>query len=102
MSAAYPLFLPSLVPHVFHRNGKRIAWFYDAWRTACTAAGTPGMIPHDLRRGAVRNLVRRGVPQRVAMKLTGHKTDAVFARYDIINERDLEDAAERLDSACAR
>lgn len=44
-------------------------------------------------------LVRGGVPQRVAMKLTGHKTDAVFARYDIIDERDLEGAAALLNSA---
>ena len=80
---------------MFHRNGKRIKWFYDSWRTAY-AEGAAGMIPHDSRRTAVRNLVRHGVPQRVAMKLTGHKTDAVFARYDIIDERDLEGAAALL------
>lgn len=84
---------------VFHREGRPIRWFYDAWRTACTAAGVPGRIPHDFRRTAVRNLVRRGVPQRVAMKLTGHKTDAVFARYDIIDERDLDGAAALLNGA---
>jgi integrase len=70
-----------------------------AWRVAARAAGVPGRIPHDLRRTAVRNLVRAGVPQTVAMKMTGHLTASVFDRYNIVSPGDLKDAARRLDAA---
>lgn len=86
------------VPWVFHRNGKRIRDFRGAWERACQAIGLEGLIPHDLRRSAVRNLVNAGVPQDTAMKLTGHKTAAVFRRYNIVTRSETDGAVARLAS----
>jgi integrase len=74
----------------------RIVSFNKAWDLACLAAGCPGRIPHDLRRTAVRNMVRRGVSERVAMRLTGHKTRSIFERYNIVSDGDLRGAAGKL------
>jgi hypothetical protein len=79
-------------------KGKRITTFIKAFRAACTKAGCPGRIPHDLRRTAARNLVRAGIPERVAMQMTGHKTRSVFERYNIVSECDLVDAARKLNA----
>ena len=92
-----------ICPWVFNRTnkkvkGKRITTFIKAFRAACTKAGCPGRIPHDLRRTAVRNLVRAGIPERVAMQMTGHKTRSVFERYNIVSECDLVEAAKKLNA----
>jgi len=82
-----------------NKQPQAIGSYQKHWHAACRAAGCPGRIPHDFRRTAVRNLVRAGVPERVAMMLTGHKTRSVFERYNIVSSGDLFEAAKKLDVA---
>ncbi len=82
--------------YVCHYNGKKITRIYTSWRSACKRVGLEGKLFHDLRRSALRYLVRAGVPQSVAMMISGHKTAGVFKRYDIVDEKDLKQAASQL------
>ena len=82
--------------YVFHHNGQKIGDFRKVWKRACKASGLDGIIVHDLRRCAARNLSRAGVPEQVAMGLTGHKTNSMYRRYRIVDERDLREATQRL------
>ena len=61
-------------------------------------AKLPGLLLHDFRRSAVRNMIPRGVPQKIAREISGHKTDSVFNRYNIVSEADLRDAARRIEA----
>ena len=87
-----------LSEYVFHRDGETgpLGEFRKAWKTACKLAGVSGRLFHDLRRTAVRNLTRKGVPQVVAMRISGHKTVSMFQRYNIVSTDDISTALEKV------
>jgi integrase len=77
---------------VFHNHGRQIKEFRSAWKKACELAGVPDLKFHDLRRTAVRNMRRSGVPQIVRMRITGHRTDSMERRYNIVDIEDIKSA----------
>jgi integrase len=88
-------------PFVFHRQGRPLVRFDGPWTAACAAVGLPGLLFHDLRRSGARNLRRAGVDEHVIQRIGGWKTPSMFKRYDIVDERDLRDAGERLSTYLA-
>lgn len=86
-------------PYIFHFNGRRIhrSTFNKHWHSACEASGVQRHF-HDLRRTVVRNLTRAGVHRTIAKAITGHETDDIFERYDIVDERDITEAVSKMSS----
>ena len=83
--------------------------FRREWIKACVKCGLgektgkawyqyKGLVPHDFRRSAVRNLVNAGVDTATAMKITGHRTLHIFMRYNIISTGQLHEAMEKVTS----
>jgi integrase len=81
---------------IFHRNGQPIREFRKSWKSATRKAGCTGLLFHDFRRSGVRNLRKAGVREIVAMQLSGHRTRAVFDRYNIVDESDVREALQKV------
>lgn len=72
--------------------------FRKEWDRATEAASVPGLLFHDLRRTGVRNMRRRGIDDRTAMLIVGHRTHSMLYRYSIVNEDDLREAARKMEA----
>ena len=97
-------------PYVFHRAGKPVKSFRRAFKAACVEVGLgrmvkdektgrkkyDGITPHDMRRSAIRNFRKAGISESDGMKISGHRTNAVYKRYDIIDEEDQRRTIERV------
>jgi integrase len=89
--------------YVFTRSdGKPVRDFRVTWQKACEHAGVPGLLFHDLRRTAARDLRRAGIDEDTIMDLGGWKTPSVFKRYAIVDQRDKRDAMAKLEEARKR
>jgi integrase len=87
-----------LCPLIFHREGEPVAEFRKSWATATKKAQCPGKLFHDLRRYACRSMSQAGVPQQIAMRISGHKTASMFQRYNIVCTDDLRGALEKTEA----
>ncbi len=83
---------------LFSRNGNPVKDFKADWKNACGKAGVPNLLFHDLRRTAVRNMIRAGVPEKIAMQISGHKTASMLWRYNITDTRDIKNAGKLTES----
>jgi len=83
-------------PYVFHRNGKPIRSFRKAFKAAAKEVGYDGLLPHDMRRSAIRNFRKAGLSESDGMKLSGHRTRSVYDRYNIFDDRDLAESMNRV------
>lgn len=88
---------PEGCPWVFFYRRQPVGAHLEGWAEACTRAGVPALYFHDLRRSAVRNMTRAGVPRSIAMEVIGHKTESMYRRYDIVSDGDLDIVGEKME-----
>jgi len=92
-------------PYLFPNPATKRPWvnIRNWWMKAKEDAGIPATVWfHDQRRSFVTHARRRGIPESVVMKMTGHKTRAVFDRYNIVDENDIREAAQVYEAGAAR
>ena len=87
---------PENCPYIISWKGSGISEVKTAWNKARVRAKLPRLLIHDLRRTAVRNMIRAGIPEKQAMRISGHKSRSIFDRYDITDERDIKIAGQKL------
>jgi integrase len=85
--------------YVFTRGLKPVRDFLKSWAKLCSSAGVPGLLFHDLRRTAARNLRAAGIPEEIIMRIAGWKTSAVFRRYAIVSQADVREALQKVEKA---
>jgi integrase len=86
---------PAKYTYIFHDgHGNKIGDFRKSWASACKLAGVSGRLFHDLRRTAVREMLRSGVHESTARKISGHKTPSMLQRYNIQSESDIREAMQ--------
>jgi integrase len=78
-------------------NGQGVAQIKTAWNKARQRAGVPELLVRDLRRTAARNMIRAGVPEKQVMLIAGWKTRSLLDRYNVVDERDVIAAGQKLD-----
>ena len=93
---------PRTSEFLFARGTEPIRDFRMSWNLACQAAGVPGLLFHDLRRTAVRNLRQAGVAESVIMRITGHRTRGVFDRYNITDQTHTQEAGKLAEQYLSR
>ena len=118
-SEARTIPLPDVLVKMLERAKPKTGPVFDrtnlrkAWHKACVAAklgrlvevegkadpSYTGLIIHDLRRSAIKNLMKAGVNEKVAMKISGHKTRDVFDRYHIVDTEDVVAVMRRVQDA---
>lgn len=101
LEAAYTARPPGCETIIAYR-GASVSETKTAWNSARVRAGVPAALVHDLRRAAVRNMLAAGLSEKMAMMISGHKTRSMIDRYQIIDERDIELAGQKLAAYEAR
>ena len=84
---------------VFTYQGRHLRSIRTGWQKTCKELGEKyeHLLVHDLRRSAIRNMVRSGVSEKIAMRISGHRSRSVFDRYNVCDENDLKDAIHKVE-----